>query len=225
MTVCALILLWVQDELGFDRFHQNADRIYRITLDARIGTPQSAPVCPTPAGPALVREYPEILQAARLDRPRRNVVKFEDKEFMEEGVGAADNSIFEIFSFPFIDGDPKTALTRPYTAVITETTAKKIFGSASPLGKFLELGDGKEYAVTGLLRDVPRNSHFTFNVLRSFETLVAENRATTENWFSISMYTYLLLTETDLGPQTKLPSSSTRTGQPDPSAALISGSS
>ncbi len=193
MTVCALILLWVHDELSFDRFHQNADRIFRLTLDARIGTPQSAPVTPTPAGPALVREYPEILQAARLDQPRRGLIKFEDKEFQEEGVGAADNSIFEIFSFPFIDGDPKTALTRPYTAVLTESTARKIFGAASPMGKFLQLGDGKEYAITGLLRDVPRNSHFTFNILRSFETLVAENRANTENWFSISMYTYLLL--------------------------------
>ena len=195
MTVCTLILLWVQDELSFDRFHQNADRICRLTLDARIGTPQSAPVAPTPAGPALVREYPEILKAARMERPRRAMVKFEDKEFQEEGVGVTENSFFEIFSFPFLAGDPKTALTRPYTAVITESTAKKIFGTASPLGKFLQMDDGKEYAVTGVLKDVPRNSHVTFNVLRSFETLVAENRAATENWFSISTYAYLLLAE------------------------------
>ena len=74
MTVCTLIMLWVQNELSYDRFHQNADRIYRLTLDARIGTPQSAPVAPTPAGPAMARDYPEILKAARLDRPRRSVI-------------------------------------------------------------------------------------------------------------------------------------------------------
>ncbi len=195
MTVCALILLWVQEEVSFDRFHQNADRIYRLTIDARIGTFQSAPVAPTPAGPALVREYPEILKAARMDRPRRMVVQFEDREFQEEGVGAVDNSFFQIFSFPFLAGDPQTALSLPYTAVITESTAKKIFGLVSPLGRFLRLGDGKDYAVTGVLKDVPRNSHVTFNILRSFETLVAENRPATENWFAISTYGYVLLDE------------------------------
>ena len=193
MTVCALILLWVQGEVSFDRFHQNADRIYRLTIDSRIGTSQSAPVAPTPAAPALVREYPEILKAARLDRPRRMIVQFEDREFQEEGVGAVDNSFFEIFSFPFLAGDSRTALSQAYTAVITESTAKKIFGTVSPLGKFLRLGDGKDYAVTGVLKDVPRNSHLAFNVLRSFETLVVENKAATENWFAISMYAYVLL--------------------------------
>jgi putative ABC transport system permease protein len=195
MTVCTLILLWVQDELSFDRFHRNADRIYRLTIDARLGTPQSAPVAPTPAAAALAREYPEILKTARLDRPRRAVVKFEDREFQEEGVGAVDNSFFEIFTFPFLSGDPGTALARPYTAVVTESTAKKIFGTASPLGKFLRLDDGKDYAVTGVLKDVPRNSHLTFSVLRSYETLVAENKQATENWFAISTYSYLLLDE------------------------------
>jgi putative ABC transport system permease protein len=195
MTVCTLIMLWVQNELSYDRFHQNADRIYRLTLEAHLGAPQSAPVAPTPAGPAMARVYPEILKAARMERPRRSLIVFGDKEFYEEGIGTVENSFFEIFSFPLLAGDPKTALTRPYTAVIAETTAKKIFGTESPLGKFLKLGDGKDYAVTGVFKDVPGNSHINFNLLRSFETLVAENRAATENWFSISTYTYLLLDE------------------------------
>ena len=195
MTVCALILLWVQSELSFDRFHQNADRIYRLTLDARLGAPQSAPVVPTPAPPAMAREFPEILKAARMDRPRRSLIIYEDKEFQEEGIGAVDNSFFEIFSFPFLAGDPKTALTQPYTAVITESTAKKIFGTVFALGKTLKLEDGKDYAVTGVLKDVPRESHVTFNLLRSFETLVAENRPLAENWFAISNYAYVLLDE------------------------------
>ncbi len=195
MTVCALIMLWVQDELSFDRFHENAGRIYRLTLESHLGAPQSAPVVPTPAGPALVRDFPEVLKAARLDRPRRSVIVYNDKEYIEEGIGATDNSFFEIFSFPFLAGDPKTALTRPYTAVITESAARKIFKSESPVGRFLKLEDGKDYAVTGVVRDVPANSHLSFNLLRSFETLVSANRAATENWFSISNYTYLLLDE------------------------------
>jgi putative ABC transport system permease protein len=193
MTVCILIMLWVQDELSFDRFHANAGRIYRVTLDSHFGTSQTAPVAPTPAGPALVRDYPEVLKAARLDRPRRSVILYKDKEFLEEGIGAADNSLFEIFTFPFTAGDPKTALDRPYTAVITQSLARKIFGTESALGNFLKLEDGKDYAVTGVVKDIPGNSHFTFSLLKSFETLVSQNRAATENWFSISGSTYLLL--------------------------------
>jgi putative ABC transport system permease protein len=193
MAVCTLIMLWVQDELSFDRFHRNADRIYRLTIESHFGAPQSAPVAPTPAGPALARDFPEILKAARLERPRRSTIIYGDKEYIEEGIGATDNSFFEIFSFPFLAGEPKTALALPYTAVITESTARKIFKSESPLGRFVKLEDGKDYAITGVLKDAPGNSHIAFNLLRSFETLVSENRAATENWFSISTFAYLLL--------------------------------
>jgi len=195
MTVCILILLWVRQELSFDRFHANADRIHRLTLEAFIGAPQSAPVAPTPAAPALVREYPEIKAAARIDRPRPAYVWNEDREFRVEGMGAADASFFQVFDFPFLSGNPETALARPYTAVLTESAARKIFGAEPALGKFLKGEDGKSYAVTGVLRDIPQTSHLTFDILRSFETLIAENRAAAENWFAISNYAYILLNE------------------------------
>ena len=145
MGVCILILLWVHDELSFDAYHVNADRIYRLTIDANLGTPMKAPVSPTPAGPAMKTDYPEVLQYVRLDRPNRSPVVVGDKSYFEENVAFADNSIFEVFSFPLLKGDPKTALKTAYTAVITEDTARKYFGEVQLAGHF--------YRMFGPLRD------------------------------------------------------------------------
>ena len=195
MAACLLIMLWVHDELNFDSFNENADHIYRLTIDAHMGTRMKVPVSPTPSGPALVQEYPEVLQYARLSRPNRYPVSIGDKEYFEENVAFADNSIFEIFSFPFIGGDPKTALATAYSAVITETTAKKYFGDESPIGKMIKIDGDSEYAVMGVVEDVPANSHFSFNILRSMETQYAVNRQIMENWLAVSQYTYILLDE------------------------------
>jgi putative ABC transport system permease protein len=193
LAACIMILLWVHDELSFDAYHENADRIYRLTIDATLGTRMKAPVSPTPSGPAMVAEYPEVLQYVRLSRPNRSPVIVGDKEYFEENVAFADNSIFEVFSFPFLRGDPETALKTPYTAVITEEIARKYFGDDEPIGKIIKFGENQEYAITGVVKTIPANSHFTFNILRSMETQYAENRPLMENWMAISQYTYLLL--------------------------------
>jgi putative ABC transport system permease protein len=195
MAACIMILLWVHDELSFDTHHENADRIYRLTIDANLGTQMKAPVSPTPAGPAMAKEYPEVLQFARLTRPNRSPVIVGDKEYFEENVAFADNSIFEIFSFPFLEGNPETVLETAYSTVITEETAKKYFGNQNPIGKMIKFDGDKEFAVMGVVKDIPENSHFTFNILRSMETLYAENRQLMENWMAISQYTYILLDE------------------------------
>lgn len=195
MAACIMILLWVHDELNFDSYHENAKRIYRLTVDANLGAQMKAPVSPTPAGPAMVQEYPEVLQAARLTRPNRSPVIVDDMEYFEENVAFADNSIFEVFSFPFLEGDPTTALTTAYSAVITEKTARKYFGDDDPIGKMIRFEGDQKYAITGVVQNVPENSHFTFNILRSMETQNAENRQLMENWFAISQYTYVLLDE------------------------------
>ncbi len=194
MAACLLILLWVYDELGFDAYHVNADRIHRLTIDANLGTHMAAPVSPTPAGPAMVEEYPEVLQAARLSRPTRSPVIVEDREYFEENVAYADTALLGIFSFPFVEGDPGAALETAYTAVLTEDVARKYFGKDSALGKTVKVG-GRDYAVMGVARNVPANSHFRFNILLSMETRYAENRPLMENWMAISQYTYLLLAE------------------------------
>jgi putative ABC transport system permease protein len=195
MAACLMILLWVHDELSFDTYHKNADRIYRLTIDANLGTQMKAPVSPTPAGPALVDEYPEVLQSVRLTRPNRSPVVVGEQDYFEENVAFADNSIFEIFSFLFLEGDPKTALETAYSAVITEDVAKKYFGGDSPIGKMIKFDGDQEYAVMGVVKNVPKNSHFSFNILRSMETRYAEERPLMENWLAISQYTYVLLAE------------------------------
>ena len=125
MSCCILILLWVQDELSYDRYHENANRIYRVCIDAHLGTQLRAPVSMAPAAPAMISEFPEVVNAARIVRPERASVKCEDRTFQEENVGYADNSLFDIFTLPFLSGDPKTALTTPYSVVITEEMAEK----------------------------------------------------------------------------------------------------
>ena len=195
MAACIMILLWVHDEMSYDTYHENADRIYRLTIDANLGSQMAAPVSMPPVGQAMVQEYPEVLQSARLTRPARYPVVVGDQEYFEEYVAFADGSVFDIFSFPFIEGDPKTALQTAYSAVITEDVAKKYFGSGDPIGKVIEFSEGTKYAVTGVVKNVPHNSHFTFNILRSMETRYAENRQLMENWMNVSLFTYLLLAE------------------------------
>ena len=146
----------------------------------------------------MVQEYPEVLQSARLTRPARYPVVVEDKEYFEEFVAFADSSLFEIFSFPFLEGDPKTALKTAYSAVITEEIANKYFGSDDPIGKVIKFSGDDEYFITGVVKDVPQNSHFTFNILRSMETRNAENRQLMENWMNVSQYTYIPVSYTHL---------------------------
>jgi putative ABC transport system permease protein len=196
MAVCILILLWVQSELSFDRYHENADRIHRLILDAEVGggSLHTAAIM-APAAPAIVQDYPEVISAARLRGPRRQSVQYQNKLFQERLVGIADNSLFRIFSFNFLAGDPQTALEAPYTVVITAAMAQKYFGFNDPLGQVLKIGGEKEYTVTGVVAEMPANSHLRFNMLQSFVTVLNEEPQLKENWFDIRFFTYLLLAE------------------------------
>ena len=193
MTCCILITMWVVDELSFDRYHENADRIYRIGHELTLGgTSRSAPLVSLPMAPAIVSEYPEVIDAVRLSKVSRTSVRYGDKDFYEEGILFADSSIFSIFSFPLVAGDPGNALTASYTAVLTETTARKYFGDEDPLGKILIYNGDTYYTVTGVVKDVPNNSHFTFDILLSYQTVVEEQPWKSE-WGNISDYAYILL--------------------------------
>jgi putative ABC transport system permease protein len=195
MAVCMLIFLWILNELSYDRFHEKADRICRLTMDIEIGTTLHTPVSLTAAGPALVQDFPEVITAARVDRPGRVSVKYEDKIFQEADVGFAENAIFDIFSFPFVSGDPKTALEAPNTVVITESMAVKYFGDSDPLGKILRFNNEADFSVTAVVKEIPSNSHFRFNMLRSFQTLIADGSVSNDMWFDLRFFTYILLDE------------------------------
>ena len=193
MAVCVLIMIWAQDELSYDQFHEKRDRVYRLIMDIQAGINLHTPLSLTPAAKAIVRDFPEVINAVRISRPSRVTMKYEDKVFQEEMVGYAENSIFDIFTFPFVSGDSKSALETAYSIVITESMAKKYFGSENPLGKILRIDNEQDYAVTGVVKDIPQNSHFTFNMLRSFETLYKEKDVNDDRWLDIRFYSYLLL--------------------------------
>ncbi len=195
MAVCILILMWVQNELSYDRYHEKADHVCRVTMDIEMGSTLHTPVTLTAIAPALDRDYPEVIRASRIDRPNSRVVKYEDKLFREANVAYAENAIFDILTFHFVSGDPQTALEAPYTVVITETMSSKYFGDEDPLGKTLRINDEHDYGVTGVVKDVPANSHFVFNMLCSFQTFITEGDVRDDQWFDVRFYTYLLLDE------------------------------
>ena len=193
MAACVLILLYVQDEISFDTYHEKGANIYRVILDAAVmdqtieTTNTSAPMARV-----LVEEYPEVLDAIRFNEAGRVLISYEDQKFYEERFYWADSTVFDIFTFPLVQGNPKTALTKPNTVVISEDMARKYFGDDDPLGQILRYNNRGDYEITGVLQNIPHNSHFGFDFLGSFITLP---RATSPVWVSNSFYTYLLLQE------------------------------
>lgn len=200
VTSCLLILLYVVDELSYDKFHYDADQLYSIGLHGKIAgqeiyTASSSP----PLSAAMVAEIPGVEQATRVS-PRNNVVfKYDDKVFSENKVLYVDSNFFQFFSFKLLQGDPKTALIEPNSIVLTEDLAKKYF-TADAVGKLMIIGnDNQTYKVTGVAANPPSNSHFGFNALRS----TSSDKPQFENdiWLNNSLYTYFRKT-----PQTTVAS-------------------
>ncbi len=168
---CALfILFWVQDELSFDRFHANAGTLYRVEQDQATGQGKfHVPVTPFPLGPALKAEIPEIKDATRAARPGDLLVRYGENAFFESRVIAVDPQIFQMFTFPLLKGDPMTALNRPGSLVISEDMARKYFAGADPMGKNVTINNSHAFTVTGVLKNIPRNSSLSFDMLVPFD--------------------------------------------------------
>ncbi len=196
LACSGLLMLWVTGELQYDRFHDKANRIYRVTNRLRLGTlDRSSPNTMAPAGPAMVEEIPGVEAAVRMGMSGTLWVKQGDRIFSEDSAYYSDNSIFRVFSFTLNEGDPETALEAPYSAVITRTLAHKYFGDENPIGKLLRINGNDDFTVTGILDDIPANSHWRFNMLLSFETLYAQDRQLLEMWNRMAYFTYILLDE------------------------------
>ncbi len=194
IACCLLILLYVQDELRYDRFHQNAECIYRATLAT---SAQRVETTPSILGPLLQREFPEVERAVRLYETTRFgavTVQHGERVFQEERFLFADSTVFAVFTFPLLHGNPATALTRPNTIVLTQASAQKYFGEANPLGQTLRVNNARDYEVTGVMQNVPSHSHLQFDFLASYTSLTNE-WAKTETWYSANLYTYILLHE------------------------------
>jgi putative ABC transport system permease protein len=205
MTCAILILLYVRDELSFDRYPAKSKSIYRLSLEAQTtnrGQLRTART-PPPWAPALARDYPEVLNFVRFKIPLVSwLVGYEegDKRFHETGLYFADPSVFEVFSLKLLRGDPATALVEPNSLVLTEKAAARYFGREDPLGKVLRVDNTYDFRITGVVQDVPRTSHIHFDMLASFESLNVlpiyggiPYDTFDRNGLNADVYTYLLL--------------------------------
>jgi len=197
MACCILIIVYIVTELSYDKYHQNSDRIYRLTAILTLGGKPN-PIASTNFPPTLAmrNDYPEVINSVRF-KPQRNVlVKYQDQQFYEQQIFYAEASVFDIFSFPMIEGNPKTALERAYSVVITEDMARKYFGDSNAFGKTLKFNNKVDYTVTGVIKNIPQNSHFVFDMLCSFETFHKQRKEMVESWASpFGCYGYVLLQE------------------------------
>lgn len=190
IACCVLILLWVQDELSYDRFHENSNDIYRTTLNIADSWGAGAPWA---LGPTLKKDFPEVQTFTRYGEITR-LVRYEDRAY-NESIAFADPEFFDIFSFPFVGGRPDPVFPTITSIVITERTAKKYFGNEEPIGKMLNFNNQADLTVTGIIKEVPTNSHMEFDIV--IPVLLFGERINTE--WSIESGTYVLLDEnTDL---------------------------
>jgi len=195
MACSILILLWVQEELRYDDFHEKGDDIYqaylKATKDDQVG--YQSTTSPAIAG-ILKNEYPEVIETVRLGTLGEIVFKYKDKILLEDQGAAADPAIFDIFTFPFLKGNAKTALTQPFSIVLTEDLAKKYFESEDPIGKMVKLNNTFDFKVTGVMKNVPPNSNQQFDFLVPF-TFLKElgNDIQGTPFYPCSYFTYNLL--------------------------------
>jgi putative ABC transport system permease protein len=187
---CLLIGLYIANELSYDKFHKNADRIARVTWEYKFeDAPVKVAATGTRPGPQFQRTFPEVEEYVRLMKYSR-VIGYQDKLFEEKNFLYADSAFFSVFSFPLLRGNPATVLDAPEKLVLTESLAKKYFGNEDPIGKTVKVGGTKDFVVTGIVADPPSNSQVKFDLVGSFKTL---NAASTEKWNEANYITYLLL--------------------------------
>lgn len=172
MACCLLLMLYVQHEFSFDRFHTSADRIYRVNLSAKMGEMDIlGGTTPPPLAQRLMQDFPEVERATRIFPLMTTMVRHGEKVFNESGVLATDENFFKIFSFRLLEGSSNLVLAEPRTAVLTRSAAEKYFGTESALGKTLLLGtERREFKVVGIVENPPSSSHFTFEILTSIST-------------------------------------------------------
>ncbi|HUF11309.1 MAG TPA: ABC transporter permease [Rhodothermales bacterium] len=200
IACCLLILIFVKGELGFDRFHENASRLYRLdkVVTPRTGSIERDVITSGPMGPALAADYPEVEQAVRvlpwfddvLTTHGETSIKLSNTVF-------ADSNFFDVFSFGLLRGDPSTALAAPLSIVLSEETAHTFFGEDDPVGRRLIGMNGLEFTVTGIVENTPTNSHLLYDAVASWSSLSPEvagqDFTWLASWFPQAVYTYLLL--------------------------------
>ncbi len=203
MACCLLISLYVFNELGYDKFHHRADRIFRVKIELDLnGILYKEASIQFPATEAFLRDYPEVKQVVRFYRDGNfPLMQIGERKFTEEKFFFADPAVFEVFDFPLVKGDAATAFNEPNSVVLTEATAQKYFGDADPLGQVLRYQNSFDLKVTGVAKNVPQNAHFKFDFLApmQFQLNLWEGPASIggreKQWFWTGCWTYLLLSD------------------------------
>lgn len=193
MAGAILILLWVQHEASYEKFHKNADSLYLVAWE-RLANNRHYESSPAPFADRLKQDFPEFENIVRLSLREQHVVKYRDKVFAEKQIAVADHSLFQMFTFPLLRGDVAKVLTEPNTVVLTETTAEKYFGDEDPLGKVLDF-DGQPLEVCGVVLDVPDNTEIEFDFITRFRDLPVFQGDPRSQWNYFSFYTFVQLKE------------------------------
>ncbi|MGE5810033.1 MAG: ABC transporter permease, partial [Ignavibacteria bacterium] len=206
IAACIIILLFVTDEVSFDKHNEKAGRIYRVhTRGKLLGNELNMAVSPAPLGETMVNDFPEVTASARIFYTPNMLIRYKDNVFNETRFFWADSSILDIFTIRFIQGDPKTALDQPHTVILTESLTEKYFGNEDPMDKIINMEDGTPYTIKGVIENCPPNSHFRYDMFASLSSWGGNER--NDFWVSNNFYTYILLKEgtSATGLQKKLP--------------------
>ena len=191
MACSIFILLWVRDEQSYDNFHENADRIYRLTCNA--GEFKAA-VSPAGFSTDLKSRLPAIKNLCRISKPQSALFAFGDHKFQEKQIIYADSNFFELFNFPLLRGDLKTALNKPDGILITADMARKYFGEEDPVGRIIRKDNKENFTVTGILANIPSNSHVQFDFIIPISAIEKTDYDLVNHvWDNFNYYAYLLL--------------------------------
>jgi putative ABC transport system permease protein len=191
ISACILIMLYVQSELSYDKFHEREDRIYRVNLFAVLSDDNiNQAVTNPPLAATMQNEIPEVEEAVRVSNFKQPVLRHNNDVFSETKWFFVDPNFFKVFSASFVNGSPQNSLAQPNTVVLTETTAKRYFGDMNPVGQFLTWENDRDYQVTGVIKDFPENSHLKPDFLASMKGQEIDKNM---EWINNMVYTYFLI--------------------------------
>ena len=200
MACFLLIAMFIRNELSYDSYHEKGDNIYRIVHHGSEDNLEDRWIWGNaPVGPALKKDFSEVAEIVQFSGRADILLEYNERSFQEGNSFYVDETVFDIFSWPLLSGNPKTALKDPYTIVLTESTAKKYFGNEDPIGKTMDGVGGRAndgiYTVTAVMKDVPANSHFSFDVLMSMSSFYQTRSEIFGWWGYVDFYTYFLVSD------------------------------
>src|SRR5687768_2660597 len=190
LASCIVIYLFINREFAFDKFHKDGENIYRVLRQSQMnGMPYNIGVTAARFGPALQQDFPDRIQSSTRALPFSGLVTYKDKAFIEERLLLADSNFFSFFSFPLLKGDPTTVFKTGNSIILSKTLCEKYFGEEDPMGKVIRVDDQYDMMITGVLDELPGNTHLEFDAVASINIAAAEDWF--DDWWANSFYTYV----------------------------------